>query len=239
MKEKSVHSHNYVLIMAGGTGTRLFPRSTEKLPKQFQKIIGKKTLIEQTYDRVKKIVNDNHIYISSHSQYFNLLKKYFPKIPSRNYILEPIKKNTGPAMAFATAFIYERDKDAIIITNASDHLVEKSDEYAAKILAGARVVKNNSNYILCIGITPTSPHTGLGYIEIEKEKEFAKEGDTVIYKGKRYIYRVTNKLIVDPNEVKYLTKRLNYEQLTLQTCWPPGTTLKRLLVIAKPEREVL
>ena len=70
--------------------------------------------------------------------------------------------------------------------------------------------------------------------ELEEEDEI-----DIIYKGKRYIYRVTNKLIVDPNEVKYLTKRLNYEQLTLQTCWPPGTTLKRLLVIAKPEREVL
>src|SRR6185436_2782673 len=105
MKKKLANSHNYVLIMAGGTGTRLFPRSTEKLPKQFQKIIGQKTLVEQTYNRVKKIVDDDHIYISSHSQYLNLLKKHFPNVPTKNYILEPVKKNTGPAMAFATAFI--------------------------------------------------------------------------------------------------------------------------------------
>ena len=67
-----------------------------------------------------------------------------------------------------------------------------------------------------------------------------EQGDEVnlIYKGKRYIYRVTNKLIVDPTEVEYLTKQVNYEQLTLQTCWPPGTTFKRLIVLARPEKDL-
>src|SRR3989344_3881131 len=70
-----------------------------------------------------------------------------------------------------------------------------------------------------------------------KELENGDEVD-LIYKGKRYIYRVTNKLIVDPSEVEYLTKQLNYEQLTLQTCWPPGTTFKRLIVLARPEKDL-
>ncbi|MEI7810370.1 MAG: sugar phosphate nucleotidyltransferase [bacterium] len=183
--EKASNKHNYVLIMAGGSGTRLFPRSTEKLPKQFQKIIGEKTLIEQTYDRVRKTVDDDHIYISSNHQYIDLVKKYLPNVREENYITEPAKRNTGPAMALATAIIYEKDKEAIIVTVCSDHLVMKENEYAERILSGAEVVRNNKNYILCVGITPTSPHTGYGYIE--KGKEFYKKGDLVVYNAKRFV----------------------------------------------------
>lgn len=183
--KKTFNNHNYVLIMAGGAGTRLFPRSTEKLPKQFQKIIGEKTLIEQTYDRVKKTVDDDHIYISSNHKYLDLIKKYLPKVPVKNYITEPVKRNTGPAMALASAIIYENDPKAIIVTVCSDHLVMKDDEYASRILAGAEVVRNNRDYILCVGITPTSPHTGYGYIE--KGKEFINENDLVVYTAKRFV----------------------------------------------------
>lgn len=190
--KKILNNHNYVLIMAGGAGTRLFPRSTEKLPKQFQKIIGDKTLIEQTYDRVKKIVDDDHIYISSHSSHLNLLRKYFPKIPDGNFIVEPVRKNTGPAMALATAIIYSHDKDAIIITNASDHLILREDEYATHLLGGVKTIQNNRNHILCVGIIPTLPHTGLGYIE--KGKEFSRGDDFVVYKGKKFVEKPSLRL---------------------------------------------
>ncbi|MEI6580708.1 MAG: sugar phosphate nucleotidyltransferase [bacterium] len=183
--KKTLNNHSYVLIMAGGSGTRLFPRSTDKLPKQFQKIIGEKTLIEQTYDRVKKTVDDDHIYISSNHKYLDLIKKHLPNIPNKNYITEPVKRNTGPAMALATSFIYEKDKDAIIVTVCSDHLVAKEDDYVTKILTGIDVVKNNRGHILCIGITPTSPNTGYGYIE--KGKEFLKKDDHVVYTAKRFV----------------------------------------------------
>ena len=182
---KKIIDHNYVLIMAGGAGTRLFPRSTEKLPKQFQKIIGEKTLIEQAYDRAKKIVDKKNIFISSNHKYIDLIKKYLPNIPKENYITEPIKRNTGPAMALATALIYKRDKDAIIIATHSDHLVIKDEEYKKGILTGTKVVKNNSDYILCVGITPTSPHTGFGYIE--KDKKFTNEDDYTIFSTKRFV----------------------------------------------------
>ena len=181
----SEDNHIYVLIVAGGSGTRLFPRSTEKLPKQFQKIIGEKTLIEQTYDRVRKTVKDNHIYISSNHKYIDLIKKFLPNIPNKNYITEPVKRNTGPAIALATALIYENDKDAIIVTVSSDHLVMKDDEYTKRILAGAEIIKKNREYILCVGITPTSPHTGYGYIE--KGKEFFKKDGIVVYHAKRFV----------------------------------------------------
>lgn len=183
--KKLFNNHNYVLIMAGGAGTRLFPRSTEKLPKQFQKIIGKKTLIEQTYDRVKKTVDDDHIYVSSNHKYIDLIKKYLPNISDKNYITEPVKRNTGPAMALATAIIYEKDSKAIIITVCSDHLVIKDNEYANKILTGAEVVRENKDFILCVGITPTTPNTGYGYIE--KGQEFTKGDNFAVYTAKRFV----------------------------------------------------
>jgi mannose-1-phosphate guanylyltransferase len=178
-------NHKYVLIMAGGSGTRLYPRSTDDFPKQFQRIIGEKTLIEQTYDRTKKIVDDSHIYISSNHKYIDLIKKYLPNIPTENYITEPVKKNTGPAISLATALIYKKDPKAIIISVHSDHLVVKTDEYVKAIKKGIDIVEDNSKYILCIGINPTSPHTGLGYIE--KNKKFTKKEDFLVYNTKRFV----------------------------------------------------
>ena len=171
--------------MAGGSGTRLYPRSTDKFPKQFQQIIGEKTLIEQTYDRVKEIVNNDHIYISSNHKYIELIKKHLPQIPFENYITEPVKRNTGPAIALATALIYKNDPKAIITSIHSDHLVTKINEYTKAIKTGIKVINENPKYILCVGITPTSAHTGLGYIE--KDKKFTKKGNYIIYSTKRFV----------------------------------------------------
>jgi mannose-1-phosphate guanylyltransferase len=182
---KTINKHEYVLITAGGSGTRLYPRSTDKLPKQFQQIIGEKTLIEQAYDRARHIVDDNHIYISSNHKYIDLIKKYLPNIPTENYITEPIKRNTGPAIALATALIYRNDPKAIITAVHSDHLVAKTDEYVKAIKTGGKVIGDNPEYILCIGISPTSAHTGLGYIE--KDKEFFKTAGHVVYNTKRFV----------------------------------------------------
>ncbi len=171
--------------MAGGSGSRLYPRSTDNLPKQFQQIIGEGTLIEQAYGRAKKIVDDDHIYISSNHKYIDLIKKYLPQIPAENYIMEPVKRNTGPAISLATALIYKKDPKAIITAVHSDHLVIKVDEYAKSIKKGISIVENNSKYILCIGITPTKAHTGFGYIE--KKDKFLKISGYVVYRTKRFV----------------------------------------------------
>ncbi len=171
--------------MAGGTGTRLYPRSTDSLPKQFQKIVGDKTLIEQAYERALKIVDNDHIFISSNHKYVNLIKKYLPKVPLKNYITEPVKKNTGPAIALATALIYKKDKNAVIVSTHSDHLVVKREEYAKGILTGVDIVKEHPENILCVGINPTFPHTGFGYIE--KSKKFTEHNSFTIYKTKRFV----------------------------------------------------
>lgn len=177
--------NKYVLIMAGGSGSRLYPRSTDSLPKQFQQIIGDKTLIEQAYDRAKMIVGDSNIYISSNHKYIDLIKKYLPNIPEENYITEPVKRNTGPAIALATAIICKRDPKAVIVATHSDHLVLKTEEYAKVIKTGIKTVEKKPKYILCIGITPTSPHTGLGYIE--RNKKFSTVDGSVVFSTKRFV----------------------------------------------------
>ena len=146
MKPKD--NHEYVLIMAGGSGSRLYPRSTDTLPKQFQRIVGEKTLIEQAYDRAKKIADSEHIYISSNHRYVDLIKKCLPEIPVENYITEPVKRNTGPAIALATALIYKKDKDAIITAVHSDHLVVKTDEYVKAIKTGIKTVGYSNGHDL-------------------------------------------------------------------------------------------
>lgn len=177
--------NKYVLIMAGGSGSRLYPRSTDRLPKQFQQIIGEKTLIEQAYDRARGVVGDSNIYISSNHKYIDLIKKYLPNIPEENYITEPVKRNTGPAIALATSIIYKRDPRAVIVATHSDHLVLNTEEYIRVIKNGVKAVGKNPKYILCIGITPTHPHTGLGYIE--KNKKFSTVDGSTIFSTKRFV----------------------------------------------------
>lgn len=158
-------NHHYILIMAGGSGTRLYPRSRDVKPKQFQNIIGNKTLLEQTYDRAIQVVSNNHIYISSNHRYTDLIKECLPAIPVQNYITEPVKRNNGPAMALANAIIQARDPQAIIASFHADHLVLKDDQFVHSIKAGFKTIEKYPTKILCIGIRPTKPHTGYGYIE--------------------------------------------------------------------------
>jgi len=114
-----------------------------------------------------------------------LIKKYLPTIPEKNYITEPVKKNTGPAIALATALIYKKDPKAVVVSLHSDHLVVKNDEFVKSIISGTCVVEHNPSHILCVGITPTSPHTGFGYIE--KAKKFGTENGYEVFNAKRFV----------------------------------------------------
>lgn len=195
-------NNHYVVIMAGGKGSRLWPISRNNQPKQLQKLIGKDTMIQDTYNRIKKIVSSSHIYISTNDKYAKIIKKQLPKIPNRNYIIEPCAKNTAPAIGLVTAKIYAHNKNAIVTTVAADHLVLKTNNFIKSIKACKKFIDKHPAMLGVVGINPTFPATGYGYIE--KGNAIAKDGKINIFKVKQFVEK--------PNsaKAKQYTKSSNF-----------------------------
>lgn len=157
---------NYAVIMAGGTGTRLWPMSRTAKPKQLHKLVSDKTLIQETYDRVKKAIPAENIFISTNTKYEEEIKLQLPEVKGENFIIEPAKRNTAPAMVFLAAEIYRRDKDAVIATLASDHVVANVDVFSSSLKIAYKTVEKYPDHLILVGINPTRPDTGLGYIKM-------------------------------------------------------------------------
>ncbi len=162
--------HLYVVILCGGGGTRLWPLSRNATPKQFIDLVGQETLFEKTLKRAKLLVDDSHIYIMTNQAYADIVKKLSATIPRNNIITEPAKKNTAMAMGTISAIIHARDPQAVIVNLASDHLIGDDTGFAKAMLAAANVAANKK-YIVTVGITPSFPHTGLGYIHADQTIE--------------------------------------------------------------------
>ena len=159
---------NYAVIMAGGTGTRLWPMSRLAKPKQFHNLVSEKSLIQETYDRVKKAIPKENIFISTNIKYEEEIKNQLLGVAPENFIIEPAKRNTAPALAFVTAEILRRDKDAVIATLASDHVVNNVDVFANTVKIAFETAEKYPDFLVMVGINPTRPDTGLGYIKMGK-----------------------------------------------------------------------
>lgn len=159
--------HFYVVIMAGGVGTRLWPKSRRATPKQFQKIIGDETLLRTTFKRVLPLVASvNHVFVSTNAEYAELVRKELPELPAKNLIIEPESRNTAPAMAMAAWVIAKRDPEAIVATAPSDHVVLKEKNFGAAIEQAVKALHLNPAQLVAVGIKPTYPETGYGYIKL-------------------------------------------------------------------------
>lgn len=172
---KNESEHHYIVIMAGGSGTRLWPLSRKSKPKQFQSFVSEKTMIEETYDRVKNLVPDSHIFVSTTTTYRSLVLEKIPKISQGNIIVEPEARNTAPAIALVSTIISALDPEAIVATIASDHAIENPDEFQATIRAAFAAVDTHPDKLVTIGINPTKADTGLGYIRMGQEFETIAE----------------------------------------------------------------
>lgn len=161
---------NYAVIMAGGSGTRLWPMSRKSKPKQLQNLVSDKSLIQETYNRVKKALNPENIFISTNTKYVDEIKKQLPEVPPENYIIEPAVRNTAPALAYIAFVILKRDKNAIISTIASDHTVNNVDVFVNTLKNAFDTAAKYPDYLVAVGINPTRPDTGLGYIKMGKPK---------------------------------------------------------------------
>lgn len=160
------------LIMAGGKGTRFWPKSTEELPKQFLNLIDEKTMIQLTYERLLEIIPNERIFVVTGEKYKNLVKSQLQELPDRNIIVEPTGRNTAPCILLASLYIKQIYKDATIAVLPSDHAIENNKEFCRILQMANEYVQNkNSNAIVTIGITPNRPETGYGYIKYEKSND--------------------------------------------------------------------
>lgn len=154
--------------MAGGVGTRLWPLSRNATPKQFQKLTGDISLFQQAFRRLHKLLDVEHIWVMTGESYGQTIRQQVPEFLPENIITEPSARNTAPASALAIMTVLERDPFADIAIVASDHHIGKEDVFASVMDAGYQFVSQKPDYVLAIGIHPTTPNTGYGYIKIKE-----------------------------------------------------------------------
>jgi mannose-1-phosphate guanylyltransferase len=163
--------NNYCVIMAGGVGSRLWPMSRTANPKQFHDVLGVgRTLIQQTYDRFQGVCPPENILVVTNEQYKDQVHKQLPEIPVENILLEPDRRNTGPCIAYACFRIEAMNPDARIVIASSDHLVIREEEFKRTILL-ALDQASASDCLVTLGIKPSRPDTGYGYIQFVDDPE--------------------------------------------------------------------
>lgn len=159
------------LIMAGGKGTRFWPKSTEERPKQFLSLIDDKTMIQLTYERLLKIMPKERIFVVTGEKYKTLVEENLNDLPERNIIIEPEGRNTAPCILLACLYIRQIYKDATVAVLPSDHAINNTNEFCDILnLAYDYVGNKNKEAIVTIGITPNRPETGYRIYRIRKVK---------------------------------------------------------------------
>lgn len=171
-------ARTYCVIMAGGVGTRFWPLSTSDHPKQFHDVLGVgKTLIQQTYERLLKVTTQDKIYVVTDRVYTDLVKEQLPRLQTNQIIVEPAGMNTAPCILYSSLKIEKLHPEANIVFCPSDHLILEPEKFATQIdLAIKRMQENDGIYTL--GINPTRPDTGYGYIQFVESEDPVKQVKT-------------------------------------------------------------
>ena len=164
-----MNKNNYAVIMAGGIGSRFWPMSKSSFPKQFLDILGTgETLIQQTFNRLERICPPENILIVTNTNYKNLCLEQLPNVVESNILCEPAMRNTAPCVAYAAFKIQSMNEDANMIIAASDHIILKEDEFVRVTNDCLDIVAKN-DVLLTLGITPSRPDTGYGYIQFSED----------------------------------------------------------------------
>jgi mannose-1-phosphate guanylyltransferase len=161
-------SNNYCLIMAGGAGTRFWPRSRVKKPKQYLSLFGDLSLIQESVKRFTGFIPEKSVYVVSAKSQQSVLESQTTNLPKENLIFEPVGKNTLPAIGLAALFIAEKDPDGIMIVSPSDHLIQ-NEELFRQCVESAALIAEKKDGIVTIGISPKYPATGYGYVQTAEE----------------------------------------------------------------------
>ena len=166
MAEESVRA----LILAGGSGTRLWPRSTDARPKPFLALTGGESLLRATYRRAAAVAGAERVYVSGRASHGPLLRAELPEVPESRFILEPVRRNTAPAIALSALVACADDANAVMLVLPSDQAVADEPMFLAALRAGAAVAAREDAFVT-LGVPPTRPETGYGYLETFEDDE--------------------------------------------------------------------
>lgn len=208
-----------IVIRAGGSGTRLWPMSREKNPKQFQAIVNDKSLVRDTVDRVKPLLeNKGDIFISVNERMVKKLKKEIPEMLSKNIIVEPVGRNTGPAICLESCFLARRFGENVIVASLpSDDYISDEVAFRKMLRAAESFLKKNPDYVITPSAKPTCPDSGYSYIKTAER--LAGDKETKIFKVAAWVEKPA------PDRCKKLIRSGKYFSHTGMYVWKLKTIL--------------
>ena len=191
--------NNYCIIMAGGIGSRFWPLSKDNYPKQFLDILGTgKSFIRSTYERFSPVIPDENFLVVTNKAYKQLVLQHLPMLKPDQVLCEPARRNTAPCIAYAAYHIQSHCKDANIVVTPADHLVTNEVEFQRIIRLGFDFLAKNQNALTTIGIKPSRPETGYGYIQVPKQEQLPEVVKVEMFKEKPN-YETAVKFVAEGN----------------------------------------
>lgn len=183
--EKTNIKRTYALIMAGGYGERLWPLSTKERPKQFLKLIGERTMLQETVHRIAPSVPLESTYVVVSREHVNLVLEQLPVLPSENVVVEPIGRGTAPCIGLAALRLHKRDPEGVMFVLPADHVIRDEDRFL-RLLHEAASVAQEGTHLVTLGISPRNPATGYGYIKAEARPAGGLANEFSVFKVERF-----------------------------------------------------
>ncbi len=155
----------HTVVMAGGSGTRFWPQSRKTMPKQLLKLVGNRTMLQATVDRCSSLSDENHTWIATNDSLKLEIQKQLPQLADNHILIEPVPRNTAPCIGLAAMHLLKQDPDATMLVVSSDHVINPASGFSSTIQQATSLLETNPDALVLIGVPPTYPATGYGYIQ--------------------------------------------------------------------------